>query len=153
MQLRFQQRTVNVLASQDPFIEDAVFERFLQYLGDSFEMLANFIVDAALRVAAVVSGIAVTAALARERLKQTFAFGQFPQAKIEHASPVPVDQYDAEAWGRTQQMGQRLQMKMPVDHQFGARQLRGQIIFPPEILPGASEHGLRVGAIAAQFVR
>src|SRR5580658_2535572 len=116
-------------------------------------MLADFIVDTALGMAAVVSGITVTAAFAREWLKQTFAFDQFSQAKIEHASPVPVDQYDAQAWECAQQMGQRLQMKMPVDDQLRARQLRGQIIFPPEVLPGTGEHSLGVGAIAAEFAR
>src|SRR6202041_209466 len=103
MQLRFQHRTVNVLASQDPLIEDATFERILEYLGNSFEMLADFIVDATLGMTAVVTRITVTAAFARERLKQAFALGQFSQAKIEHASPMPIDQYDAQAWERAQQ--------------------------------------------------
>src|ERR1700735_4578882 len=50
-------------------------------------------------------------------------------------------------------MGQRLQMKMPVDDQLRARQLRGQIIFPPEVQPGTGEHSLGVCAIAVEFAR
>ena len=107
MQIAVRAASDEVLAAENPFLEYALFQRLLQSLGNRFEVVAGFVFDAALGMAAVVSGITVAAALAGERLKQALALGQFAEAKIEDAGPVTVDQHDAQPRKRAQQVGQR----------------------------------------------
>ena len=71
MQLRLELRAVTVLATKNPFLEEAFFQGTPSMnFGDRLEMLAGFVIDAALGMAAVVAGKAVAAAFARKRLKQ-----------------------------------------------------------------------------------
>ena len=117
------------------------------------EMLAGLVFHAALGMASVVAGIAVTAAFARQRLEQVFALGQLAEAKIEDAGAVPVDQHDAQQRRGAEQMSNRFEMKMAIHEELRTRKAGGQIVFAPEVLRGAGEHGLAVGAVAAQFGR
>src|SRR5580698_6955603 len=69
VQLRFELRPVNVLATEDPLLKHAfVFvtstEGILEELGDELEMLTGFIGDAALGVAGIVAAEAVAASAA-----------------------------------------------------------------------------------------
>ncbi len=117
------------------------------------EMLAGLVFHAALGVASVIAGISVTAALAGQGVEQIFALGQFAEAKIEDAGAVPVDQHNAQQRGRAQKVGNRFEMKMAVQEKLRTRKAGGQIIFAPEAVSGAGEHGLAVSPVAAQFGR
>jgi hypothetical protein len=153
MQLRLDLRTVNVQTTEDPFIEETFLKGLLQHVGDCLEMLADFVVDPALRMATIVAGIAVAASLAGKTLKQTFAFGQFAKPEIKNASLVTIDKDNADPRKRSQHVSQRLEMEMAVHEHLRARQGWGQFIFVPYILSGTGEYRLGVGAVAAQVAR
>jgi hypothetical protein len=153
VQLGFEQCAMRIGAGQNPFLEHAFFQQVLQRFRDMFEMLTSLVFHAALGVASVIAGISVTAAFARQRLEQVFAFRQFAEAKIEDAGPVPVDEHNAQQRRGTQQMGNRFEMKMAVDEELRTGEAGGQIILPPEVLGGASKHSFAVSSIAAQFAR
>ena len=64
MQLRFELRPVSVLTAEDPFVEHAFFQGFLNDLGDELEMVESIVGDAALGVACIVAAEAVATAAA-----------------------------------------------------------------------------------------
>ena len=96
MELRLEQRAVRVLAGEDPILENALIHQLFQVFGNVLEMLARFIFDAALGVAAFVSGEPITASAARQRMEEVFAFGQFAKAKIEDAGAMAVEKNNAQ---------------------------------------------------------
>src|SRR5580704_985068 len=106
MQLRFKNGEMRVLASKDPFLEDTHLEQLLQCFRNVLEMLAGFIFDAALGMAAIVAGESVAASAARQGMKQVFTFGQFAQTKIENPGTMAIDQHNSKQRRRTQEMSQ-----------------------------------------------
>ena len=64
MQLGFELRPVSVLAAEDPFVEDAFFQGFLNDLGDELKMVKSIVGDAALSVACIVAAEAIATAAA-----------------------------------------------------------------------------------------
>src|SRR5579859_769793 len=114
-------------------------------------MLPGFVLDTPLRMATVISGEAITAAAARERVEKVVALSQFPKPKIENAGAMAVYQHHSQQRRSSQQMRDRLQMEMPVHKKLGAGQRGGQLILAPEVLTGAGVNGLAMRAVAAQF--
>ena len=153
MQLGFEQGAVGIRAGENPFLEHTFFQQLLHSLGHVLEVLASLVFDAALGMTSVIAGISIAPALARKRMEQVFALGQFAQAKIEDAGPVPVDQHHAQQRGCAQQVRDRLEMEMAVDEKLRSRQVGGQIVFPPDVLRGTGKHSLAMGSIAAQLAR
>jgi hypothetical protein len=47
-------------------------------------------------------------------MKEVHAFGEFAEAQIEEASAVTIDEDDAEAGKRSEQLGKRLKVEMAV---------------------------------------
>src|ERR1700733_14220460 len=76
MQLLFELGAKRVLAAENPLIANAGFHRFFENCRNRLEVMTCFIFDAALRMAAVVTGEAITASLAGKRLEQRLALGQ-----------------------------------------------------------------------------
>src|SRR5215469_4626841 len=95
MKLRFEQRKMCILAGKNPLFEDAFLQHFFDGLGHVLEVLTSFVLNAALGVAAIVAGISVAAAAARERMEEVVTLGQFSKAQIENAGSVAVNQNDA----------------------------------------------------------
>src|SRR5579872_6033370 len=151
VQLWFELRPMNVLTTENPFLEDSFFQRLFQDFGNCLEVLASLVVDAALGVASVVPGITIAAPLAGQRLEQSFALGQLSEAKFEEASAVTIDQNDTQPWEGSKQVSQGLQMKVRVHKKLCAGEVGGQIVLLPNVLGRAGEDGLGVCAIAAQF--
>src|ERR1700722_3093238 len=150
MQLRLKQRTVTVLATKNPFVEETFFHLCLKQLCDRLEMLADFVIYAALRAAAVVT---VAASLTRKRLEQILAFGQLAQAQVEDASPLTIYQHDSQARQCAQQMSQRLEMKVTIHEKLRARQSRRQVKFTPDVFSRAGKDSLGMCTVASQFSR
>src|SRR3984885_5850353 len=144
---------VNFLAAQNPLFKHAFFQGVLKEVGDKLEMLAGFIGDAALGMASVVTGETITAATAGEWMKESLQFVKFAETQLKQASPVTIDQDHAQAGRRSQQVGQRLQMEMPIHEQLRAAELRGQVILAPKALRGAGEDRLGMHTVAAQILR
>src|SRR5206468_7045505 len=96
MQLRLKQREMRILAGENPFLEYMAFQQVLQRRGHVLEVLADLVFNPALGVTAVIAGITVTAAPARQWVEQVFALGQLAEAKVKDAGPVPVNQHDAQ---------------------------------------------------------
>ena len=101
-------------------------------------MLSGFVGNAAFGMASVVSGEAIAAATAGERMKKSFAFGQFAETQIEKPGTMPIDENDAKARKSSQQAGERLEMKITIDEKLGQR--LGKILsahnnnVPPKVL-------------------
>src|SRR5580692_2658956 len=145
---------VNFLAAQNPLIKHAFFQGVLKKVGDKLEMLARFIGDSPLGMASVVTGETITAAAAGEGMKKSLQLVKFAETQLKQTSPVTIDQDHAQAGRRSQQVGQRLQMEMPIHQQLRATQLRGQIILAPKALRGAGEDRLGMHTVvAAQILR
>ena len=53
---------MSILAGENPFLEHAFLQELFHRIGNILEMLAGFVVDAALGVTSVIAGIAVAAA-------------------------------------------------------------------------------------------
>jgi hypothetical protein len=90
MELRLEQWAVGVLAGKNPILENTFIHQIFQVVGNMLEMLADFIFDAALGVAALVSGEPVAAPSAGQRMEEVLAFGEFAKAKIEDAGAMSV---------------------------------------------------------------
>src|SRR5216684_2013915 len=153
MQLRLELRPVSVLATEDPLFEQAFFYRIFKIFSDRLEMLASFVGDAAFGVACVVAHESVAASAANKRMKEVHALVEFAAAQLEETRAMTIDQHDAEAGKRSQQLSQRLQVEMAIDGKFGAAELGGQIVLAPEALRRAGEDGFGVRAVAAEFLR
>jgi hypothetical protein len=151
MELRFKEGAVCILAGENPFLEHAFFQKFLQYSGYILEMLASFVFDAALGVPSVIARIAVAAATPRQGMKQIVEFRQFAEAKIEDASAMAVDQNYTQQWRSSEKVSQGLEVKVAVDEELRASQRRGQFVFVPDIPVCAGKHGLGMRAVAAQL--
>src|ERR1700722_2609261 len=116
-------------------------------------MLPDFIINPALRMSGVVSGIAIAAAFPRERLKQSLDLGQLSEPKIEDAGAMPVHQHHSQTRRCAQQMSDGLEMEMTIDEEPRGGNIRGQFVFLPYILCRASEYRLGMSSIAAQLSR
>jgi hypothetical protein len=149
VQLRLEVRPVRILAAENPFFEHTFIQRIFDDLGHEFEVVAGFVGDAALGVAGVVAGEAIAAAAAGCGMEEAFALGEFAEAEIEEARAMAIDQHDAEAGEGSQQVGERLQVKVAVDEELSAAELRGQVVFAPEVLRRVGEYGFGMGAVAA----
>src|ERR1039458_10061954 len=90
--------------------------------------------EAAFGVPTIISGEAVAAAAAGKWMKKSFAFGQFAQAQVEQATPLAVDENDAQAGECSQQLGQGFQIEMPVQQKLCAAELGRKIILTTEDL-------------------
>src|SRR5579864_952915 len=90
MQLRFKLREVHIQAAQNPFFDDTLLDRLFQKLGHVLEMLARFILYAALCMTGVVARKAVAAPATGQWMEQVFALGQFAQAEIKQTSAMAV---------------------------------------------------------------
>ncbi len=66
---------------------------------------------------------------------------------------MTVDQHDSQLRERAQHVRQRLEMKVAVHKKLRSGQGRGQVIFPPELLPAASEDNFGMSSVASQFSR
>ena len=84
-------------------------------------------------------------------MNEIFALSQFAKAKIEDAGSMAVDKHHAQQRRSSEQVRERLEVKMPIDEELSAAEGRGQFVFAPDILIRAGEHGLGVSAVAAQF--
>ena len=96
MELRLEQWTMRVLAGKNPFLENTFVHQLLQTLSDVLEVLAHFIFDAALGVAAFVSGESIAPSPAGQRMEQVLTFSEFAKAKIEDASAMFVQKHNGE---------------------------------------------------------
>src|SRR5579863_3785332 len=113
--------------------------------------MQGFIGDAALSVASVVSSETIAAARARrERAEHSFALFQFIHPQIEEARFVAVHKHNAQSRLRAQKHRERFQIKLSVHEKLGARQLRRQVKFPPEITATAGKYCTSAGLIAVQ---
>jgi hypothetical protein len=73
--------------------------------------------------------------------------------KIEETGAMAIKQHYAEAGECSQQLGQRLEIKMAAYEKLRAAGLGGKIVLAPEVLGGAGEDGFAVRAIAPQILR
>ena len=69
MQLRFKYRAVRILAGKNPFFEYALFQQLLQQSCNILEMMPDFVFDAALRVAAIVTAETIASSSPRKRVE------------------------------------------------------------------------------------
>src|SRR5579872_3332933 len=117
-------------------------------------MVQGFVVDAALGMAAVVSGKAVAASMSNwRRAEHAFPLFEFIQTEIEEAGLLAIHERDRKTRMRPEKQGQRFQMELAVDEQLRSRQLRRQIELAPEIAAAASKHCAGAGLIAVQILR
>ena len=96
MELRLEQGAVRVLAGEDPILENALLHQLFQVVGNVLEVLADFIFDAALGVASLVSSEPITASPAGQRMEEVLAFREFAKAKIEDAGTMSVQKNDGQ---------------------------------------------------------
>src|SRR5579862_6028842 len=150
MEVCFNLRTQRVLAAQDPSFEYPFFNRIFDHFRYGFEMMQNFVGCAALCMPSVVSRKSVTAAAAQQRMKKSFPLRELSQAQIKQASSMAINQHDTERREGSEQVRNRLKLKVPIDAKLGAAKLRGQFILAPEVARGAGENRLRVAAVAAR---
>jgi hypothetical protein len=47
-------------------------------------------------------------------MKESFPLGQFAETQIEEAGAMTIDEHDAEAGKRSEQLGQGLQVEVPI---------------------------------------
>src|SRR5579864_4132213 len=134
MQLGFEFVPTSVVTADDQFLEKAFLERSAQVLRDAFEMMQSFVVDAALGVAAIVSGVTIAVALASRRgTEQPFTLFQFVQPEIEEAGFLPIRQRHPQTRLGSQKLRQRSQMELTIHEELRSRQLRRQVELAPEI--------------------
>ena len=72
-------------------------------------------------------------------MKEIHTFGEFSQTQIEQTGAMTIDQDDAETGKCSEQLGEGLQLEMPIHHELRAAQLRRQIVLAPEALRRAGE--------------
>src|ERR1700678_2244682 len=150
MQLCFELRPDRVLAAQNPFFKRMFFQSAFQHLGDKFEMLPRLIGDSAFGVPSIVAREAVAAAAAaRKRMKKSLALVQLAQAQVKQPCPLAIHENNSEAGECSQQVRQRLEMKVPVNQKLRPSQLRGKIILAPKTLRRAGKDYFGPRAIPA----
>jgi hypothetical protein len=96
MELRLEQRAVRVLAGKDPILKNTFIHQLFQVFGNVLEMLAHFIFDTALGVAAFISGETIAASSPRQRMEEVFPLGEFAQAKVKDAGAMSVQKNNGE---------------------------------------------------------
>ena len=96
MELRLEQRAVGVLAGQNPILENTLLHQLFQVFGDVLEMLAHFIFDTALSMAALVSAETIASSPAGQRMEEVLAFGKLAKPKIEDAGAMSVQKNNGE---------------------------------------------------------
>src|SRR5579864_708795 len=103
MQLGFEFVPTGLVAADNQLLIEAFLESRAQVLGYAFEVMQGFVVDAALGMAAVVSGITVAAALTSRRCAEhAFALFQFIESEIEEAGLLAVHKRDRKTRLRAQ---------------------------------------------------
>ena len=143
-------RPVGILATDDEPLPDAFLKIGPQPFGNCLEVLQRFLGHAAFGMAGFVAVVAIARAVARKHVDDGSALVQVVQAKIEETSALAVDHGDAKRGLSSQQSGQRLQLKLRLQINVGASEMRRQFVLLPEILSGAGEHCPSPG-IAAQI--
>src|ERR1700674_438286 len=127
MQLGFELVPTGVVAANNQLLEEPLLESSAQVLGHALEVVQRLVVDAALGMAAVVSGVTIAAALtSRRRAEHPFTLFQFIQPEIEEASLLAIHQHHPKMGLCAQEQGQRLQMELAVHEKLSSRQLRSQ---------------------------
>ncbi len=149
MKVRFELGPVGILASDNEPLPDAFLEVGAQPFCNSLEMLQRFLGHASLGMSGFVAVEAVARSVAREHVDNGSAFAQVVEPQVEDTGTLAVDHGDAERGLRSQQGGQRFQLKTRLKINVRASQLRRQFVLLPEILRGAGEDGLSPG-VAAQ---
>ncbi len=150
--MRRELRPVNVQASEYPPVEHPFLQCILDKISDGLEMLAYLIGNAALGVTSVISLEAIAAATMRKRVKEIHALGQLAETELEQAGAMTIQQHDAEAGKRSQELRQGFEVEMPINHQLRAAEVGGQVVLAPKTLRGTGKHGLGVRTIAAQLL-
>src|ERR1035438_4585920 len=110
-------------------------------------MVEGIVGDAALGVACVVASEAIATAAAGQGVKEIHTLAEFAEAQIEEAGAMTIDQHDAEAGKRSEQLGERPEVEMPIDRELRAAELCRQIVLTPETLRGAGEYCLGARAV------
>ena len=75
-------------------------------------------------------------------------FAQYVEAKIEETGALAIDHHNAEGRLSSQQCRQRFQLKLRLEINLSASEMRRQFVFLPEILSGAGEDCLSPGVPA-----
>src|ERR1700674_2964692 len=127
MELGFELVPTGVMAADNQLLIQPLFESRTQVLGHALKVVQGFVVDAALGMASVVSGVTIAAALtSRGRAEHPFTLFQFIQPEIEEASLLAIHQHHPKMGLCAQEQGQRLQMELAVHEKLSSRQLRSQ---------------------------
>jgi len=124
MQMGFELGPVGILTTDDEPLPDPSLEFGPQAFGNCLEVLQSFLGDATFGVAGFVAVIAVAGSTAREHVDNGSAFAQVVQAQIEEAGALAVDHGNAEGGLSTQQSGQRFQLKMRLEINVRASEMR-----------------------------
>ena len=120
----------------------------------ALEVVQGFIVDATLGMAAVISGVAVAAALPpRGCAEETFTLFQFIQPEFEEAGPLAIHQRHPQTRLCSEQQGEGLQMELMIHEELSSVMLWGQIKFSPKIAAAAGKHRPGAGLVAVQALR
>src|SRR5579863_9377095 len=115
--------------------------------------MQGFVVDAALRMPAVVSCVTVAAALtAGRRAEHPVTLFEFIQPEIEEPRLLAIDKCDPKTRLSAKQQSQRLQMELAVHEKLGSGQLRRQIELAPEIAAAAGKHGSSARLVAVKIL-
>lgn len=83
MQLGLHHRPKSFLASDNAFLKYASLDSILENSCDVLEMLPDFIGNAPLGVACIVSGKSITATAMRKRVEEIFALAKLAQPQVE----------------------------------------------------------------------
>jgi hypothetical protein len=107
---------------------------------DRFEVLKCLLGDAALGVSRFVAVVPVIRPAARKHVDNRSALAQVVEAQIEETRALAIDHSDTQRGLRTQQTGQRLQLKSRLEINVRASQVRREFVFFPEVLSGTGKH-------------
>ena len=112
MQVRLEFGPVTFLAADDEPLPDTFLPIGAQPLGNRLEVVQRFFRHAALGVPAFVAVVAIACAVAGKHVDDALMLAQVVEPQIKESSALAIDHRDTECGLRSQQSGQRLQLKL-----------------------------------------
>src|SRR6516164_415807 len=134
------------------FFAAAAIEMSGDGVGDNFEVLECLIHYAALRVACVVSAIAVTAAATCQLIDEVQLFADGAVGDFKHARLGAIDQGNAGMLHAVEDGSQRFQMESLIQDDVALEQFGGQFELAPIAVGHACKDSLAFAPVAAQRI-
>src|SRR5690349_3693302 len=134
MQLTLQAGPIHVVAAKDQRVDLLALRGIPQELSQIAKVAPNLVVLVALRMAGIITGVAIATSMSRHGIGDGHLLPQLSEFNRQDPRVVAVGERDPEPWILGKQGGERFQMKPAVHEQARRERNWRQIKFPPDVL-------------------